>query len=190
VAAMVVIVAGVVYGCASAPEAEKQAAEDAVKAASAAGAEQYAAQDYTEAASAFKDAEAQLQAKNYDEAKAGYVKAKQMAEKATAAVSAGKAALKQEVEAQLAEAEKKWVDLEGKVKAAAKKLKAEQQQAWDAEGKDAKEALEAAKAAAADDPAAAKGKLATLVSTIDKWEAEVAALAAPAQVARKAPKKS
>jgi len=187
VGAMVLLVAGAAYGCASAPDAEKKAAEDAVKAASAAGAEQFAAQDYKEAMDTLKDAEGQLQAKKYDEAKAAYVKAKQMADKATAAVPAGKAALKQEVETQLAEVEKRWTELEGKVNAAAKRLKAEQQQAWEAEGKDAKEALEAAKAAAADDPAAAKGKLAALVGAIDKWEAEVAALAAPAL---KTPKKS
>jgi colicin import membrane protein len=174
---MLFAVAIVASGCASAPEAEKKAAEDAVKAAQAAGADRYAASDFGAASAALKDAEAQMGAKKYSEAKTAYVKAKELADKAAKAVDAGKAAMKAEVGDMIADAEKRWKELEGKAKTAAKKFKPEQKQAWDADAKGAADALQAAKTAADGDPAAAKEKLAAVTAGIDKWEGELKAMA-------------
>jgi predicted nucleic acid-binding Zn-ribbon protein len=177
----------VVTGCASPPEAEKKAAEDAVNAARAAGAEKYAANDFGAASAALKDAEGQMGAKKYSEAKTAYVKAKELADKAAKAAPAGKTAMKAEVDAAVADAEKKWQELEGKVKAAARKLKPDQKKAWEADTRSAGEALQAAKTAAADDPIGAKEKLGPVTAAIEKWEGELKAAAPPAKA--EAPKK-
>lgn len=179
VASLLFAVALTTFGCASPPEAEKKAAGDAVSAARAAGAERYASADFTAATDALKAADAQMAAKKYTEAKTAYLKAKELADKAAGAVAAGKAAMKSQVAPQIAEAEKRWQELEGKVKAAAKRLKPEQQQAWEADAKGATEALQAAKAAVEADPLAAKDRLAAVTTAIDKWDAELKALPAP-----------
>ncbi len=70
-------------------------------------------------------------------------------------------------------------------KAAAKKLKADQKAAWDTDAKGVAEALEGARAAVATDAAAAKAKLASIPAVLDKWAADLAALAAPAKDAKK-----
>ena len=173
------------YGCASPPEAEQKAAQSAVSAARAAGADKYARSEYGAMDSALKAAESEMGAKKYKEAKEGYEKAKGLAETAAKAAEGGKAAMKAEVEKQVGDLEKRWKDLAGKVKAAAKKLKAEQKQAWEADAKSLTGALQAAKDAVGADPAGAKDKLAAAVASIDKWGADLAALAAPA--AAKAP---
>jgi len=181
-----VLMAGLVAsGCASPPEAEKKAAEQAVSAARAAGADKYAASDFAAMTSALQAAEAQMGAKKYSEAKTSYVKVKELADKAVRAAQSGKAAMKAAVEQQLADAEKRWQELVGKLKALARKLTAGRKQAWEADAKAVAEALQAAKAAAADDPAGAKEKLAMVTAILDKWGAEVSALAAPATVAKK-----
>ncbi len=185
-AAFVVALAS--FGCAQAPEAEKKAAEDAVSAAKAAGAEKYAPSDFAAAAAALKAAEDQMSARKYSEAKTAYMKATEQAENAAKAGEDGKAAMKSQVEQQLAETAKRWQELEGKVKAAAKKFKAEQKQAWEADAKAAAGALQAAKAAAGDDPAAATEKLAGVVQALEKWEAEVKGLATSAQKMKSAEK--
>lgn len=173
------------FGCASPPEAEKKAAEEAMSAAKAAGAETYAPSDFAAAADALKAAETQMGAKKYNEAKTAYVKAKELAGKAAAAVEAGKAAVKSQVESALVDTGKRWQELEGKVKAVSKKLKAEQKQAWEADAKSVKEALETARVATGTDPLAAREKLGPVVAALDKWDAELKALAAPPQVAKK-----
>lgn len=176
------------FGCASPPEAEKKAAEEAVSAAQAAGAEKYASSDFAAAANALKEAEAQMAAKKYVEAKGGYVKVKELADKAAKAVEAGKAAMKGEVESLMADTEKRWQALEGNVQKIAKSLKAEQKQTWEVDAKGATEALQAAKAAGGADPAAAKEKLATVAAIVDKWEGELKA-SAPAMKGAKKPEK-
>lgn len=186
---VVVAVALAMFGCASPPAAEKKAAEEAVSAARSVGAETYASSDFTAALDALKAAEAQMEAKKYSDAKTAYVKAKELAGKAAAAVETGKTAMKSEVESRLADTEKRWQELEGKVKVVAKKLKAEQKQAWEADAKSVMEALQAAKAAAGNDPVAAKAKLTMVAAALDKWEAEWKALATPTKVAKKPEKK-
>ncbi len=65
------------WGCASPPEAEKKAAEEAVANARAAGAETYAANELTAAAAQLREAEAQMVAKRYAAAQLSYLRAKE-----------------------------------------------------------------------------------------------------------------
>ncbi|MBI3454273.1 MAG: hypothetical protein HY002_00605 [Candidatus Rokubacteria bacterium] len=186
---VVVAVSLASFGCAPPPAAEKAAAEQAMSAARAAGADKYASGDFAAATAALKEAEAQMGARKYGEAKNSYAKVKELADKAASAAVAGKAAVKAEVEQQLANAEKRWREVEGKVKAAAPKLKAEQKQAADADARSVAEALQAAKTGAGDDPLAAKDKIATVTAAADKWEAELKALPAAPAPAKKPQKK-
>ncbi len=179
--AAALVVAVLTFGCASPPEAERKAAEQAVNAAKSAGADRYAAADFKAAEQAWSEAESQMNAKKYGEAKAAYVRVKELAEKAAKGVETGKAAMKAAAEQTIADAEKRWQELEGKVKAAARKLKAEQKRAWDADAKAAGEALSAAKAALAAEPAAVKEKLGTVTATLEKWEADLKAMAEAAK---------
>lgn len=188
VASLLCAVAFVTFGCASPPEAEKKAAGDAVSAATAAGAEKYASGDFTAAMDALKAADTQMAAKKYTEAKTAYLKAKELADKAAGGVAAGKTAMRSQVTPLIAEAEKRWQEIEGKVKEVAKRLKPEQQQAWGADAKSATEALQAAKAAVENDPLAAKDKLAAVTAALDKWDAELKALPAPVKTGKKSAK--
>lgn len=173
------------FACASPPEAEKKAADSAVSAATAAGADTYAPSEFSAMMTAVKKAESEMSSKAYKEAKASYAAVKDLAEKAATAAAAGKAAAKAEAEKQIADLEGRWKELQDKAVAAAKKLKADQQAAWDTDAKNVAEALEAAKAAAAADAATVKAKLAPIAAVLDKWEADLAALAAPAKPAAK-----
>lgn len=177
------------FGCASPPTAEKKEAEDAINAAKSAGAEKYASSDFQAATSALKEAETHMGAKKYSEAKVAYVKIKDLAEKAAKAVEGGKAAMKSQVEQALNDTEKRWQALESNIKKMAKKLKAEQKQAWEADAKGAVKALQAAKVTAGADPATAKEKLAAATSALEKWEAELKACATPVKEAGKPAKK-
>lgn len=178
---LVIIVGLLAFGCASPPEAEKKAADAAASAARSAGADKYAAADFSAMSDALKTAESEMSGKKYKEAKASYEKVKSLAEKAAKSAESGKAAMKAEVEKQVGDLEKRWQDLEGKAKAAAKKLKLEQKKAWEAAAKSVSDGLSAVKTAAGNDPAGAKGQLGTVTAALDKWDAELQALAAPAK---------
>lgn len=180
-ATSVLAVAVVTSGCASPPTADKTAAEQAVGAARAAGAEKYASNDFVAATTTLKEAETQMAAKKYADAKTAYLRAKELAEKAAKAVEGGKAAMKSQVEAQLAEVEKRWQDIEAKVKVAMVKFKVEQKQAWESDARGARDALQAAKGTAGDDPAVAKDQLATVTSAVAKWDEQLRAIPAPAK---------
>lgn len=186
---MVCAVALTAVGCASPPTAEKEAAEKAVAAAKEAGAEKYAAADFAAASDALKDAEAQMTAKKYSEAKTAYGKAKDAADKATKGVESGKAEVKAQVEQLLTDTAKQWQALQEQVAAASKRLKPDQKQTWESDAKAAAEALDATKAALGDDPAGAKDKLAAVTAAIQKWEGELKALPAPAPAVKVAKKK-
>jgi hypothetical protein len=173
------------FACASPPEAEKKAADAAVSAATAAGADKYAPSEFSAMTAAVKKAESEMSSKAYKEAKASYEVVKDLAEKATKAAAAGKAAATAEAEKQIADLEGRWKELQGKAEAAAKKLKADQKAVWETDAKGVAEAFEAAKAAVATDAAAAKAKVASIPAVLDKWEADLAALAAPAKDAKK-----
>jgi len=181
------------FACASPPEAEKKAADAAVSAATAAGAEKHAPSEFSAMTAAVKKAESEMSRKAYKEAKASYEAVKDLAEKATraavekavAAAAAEKAAATADAEKQIADLEGRWKELQGQAEAAAKKLKADQKTAWDTDAKGVAEALEAAKAAVAADAAAAKAKLASIPAVLDKWAADLAALAAPAKDSKK-----
>jgi LPS O-antigen subunit length determinant protein (WzzB/FepE family) len=171
--------------CASPPEAEKKAANAAVSAATAAGADKYAPSEFSAMTAAVQKAESEMSRKAYKEAKASYETVKDLAEKAAQAAVAGKAAARAEAEKLIADLEGRWKVLQGQVEAAAKKLKADQKAVWDTDAKGVAEALEAAKAAVATDAAAAKATLASIPPVLDKWTADLAALAAPAKDAKK-----
>ena len=173
------------FACASPPEAEKKAADAAVSAATAAGAEKYAPSEFSAMTAAVKKAESEMSRKAYKEAKASYEAVKDLADKAAKAAAAGKAAATAEAEKQIADLEGRWKELQGQAEAAAKKLKADQKAAWDTDARSVTEALEAAKAAVAADAAAAKAKLASIPAVLDKWAADLAALATPAKDAKK-----
>jgi hypothetical protein len=173
------------FACASPPEAEKKAADAAVSAATAAGADKYAPSEFSAMTAAVQKAESEMSKKAYKEAKASYEAVKDLAEKAAKAAAAGKAAATAEAEKQIADLEGRWKDLQGQAEAAAKKLKADQKAVWDTDAKAVAEALEAAKAAVATDAAAAKAKLESIPAVLDKWTADLAALAAPAKGAKK-----
>jgi len=161
------------FACASPPEAEKKAAD------------KYAPSEVSAMTAAVKKAESEMSSKAYKEAKASYAAVKDLAEKAATAAAAGKAAAKAESEKQIADLEGRWKELQAKAVAAGKKLKADQKAAWDTDAKSVAEALEAAKAAAAADAATVKAKLASISAVLDKREADLAALAAPAKAGKK-----
>ena len=170
------------FACASPPEAEKKAADAAVSAAQSAGAEKYAPSEFSAMTAAVKKAESEMSTKAYKEAKVSYQSAKDLADKATQAAGAGKAAAdaaKADAEKQLAELDARWQELQAKAAAAAKNIKADQRAVWEANAKSIADAFEAAKASLATDAGAAKAKLATIPAELDKWEADVAALATP-----------
>jgi len=171
--------------CTSPPEGEKRAADAAVSAATAAGADKYAPSEFAAMTAAVKKAEYEMSNKAYKKAKASYEAVKDLAEKATKAAAAGKAAATADAEKQIADLEGRWKELQGQAEAAAKKLKADQKAAWDTDAKGVTEALEAAKAAVAADAAAARAKLASIPAVLDKWAADLAALAAPAKDSKK-----
>ena len=173
------------FACASPPEAEKKAADAAVSAATAAGADKYAPSEFSAMTAAVQKAESEMNKKAYKEAKASYEAVKDLAEKAATAAAAGKAAATADAEKQIADLEGRWKELQGQAEAAAKKLKADQKAVWDTDAKAVTEALEAAKAAVATDAAAAKAKLESIPAVLDKWTADLAALAAPAKAAKK-----
>lgn len=178
---VLVAVSLLTFACASPPEAEKKAADEAARAARAAGAEQYAAGEFAAMTDALRKAESEVSAKAYKEAKASYVTAKELAAKAAMAAESGKAAMKAAVEKQLGDLDRRWQDLQDKVQAAAKKLSADQKKAWEADAKAVSDSLQAAKDATGADAAKAKDKLAAVAAALDKWEADLAALASPAK---------
>ena len=178
--------------CTSLPEAEKRAADAAVSAATAAGADKYAPSEFAAMMAAVKKAEYEMSNKAYKKARASYEAVKDLAEKATkaaekaaAAAAAEKAAATADAEKQIADLEGRWKELQGQAEAAGKKLKADQKAAWDTDAKGVAEALEGARAAVAIDAAAAKAKLASIPAVLDKWAADLAALAAPAKDRKK-----
>jgi len=180
------------FACASPPEAEKRAADAAVSAATAAGADKYAPSEFAAMTAAVKKAEYEMSNKAYKKARASYEVVKDLAEKATkaaekaaTAAAAEKAAATAEAEKQIADLEGRWKELQGQAEAAGKKLKADQKAAWDTDAKGVAETLEGARAAIATDAAAAKAKLASIPAVLDKWAADLAALAAPAKGTKK-----
>src|SRR5574342_38718 len=185
VAPLLAAVSLLTFACASPPEAEKKAADAAVSAATAAGADKYAPSEFSAMTAAVKKAESEMSSKAYKEAKASYEAVKGLADKAAQAAAAGKAAARAEAEKQIADLEARWKELQGKVEAAAKKFKADQKVVWDTDAKAVTEALEAAKTAVVSDAADARAKLASIPTVLERWEADLAALAAPAKDAKK-----
>ncbi len=179
--------------CTSPPEAEKRAADAAVSAATAAGADKYAPSEFAAMMAAVKKAEYEMSNKAYKKARASYEAVKDLAEKATkaaaekaaTAAAAEKAAATADAEKQIADLEGRWKELQGQAEAAGKKLKADQKAAWDTDAKGVAEALKEARAAVATNAAAAKAKLASIPAVLDKWAADLAALAAPAKDGKK-----
>ncbi len=184
---VVLALALVFLGCAKPPEAEKQAADAAMKAAVTAGAEQYAATDLGAARTILATAETQMKEKNYKEAKQAYLDAKAAFDKAATAVAAGKQAAAAEANTAAAALEEAWLKLEATAKSLEKRMK-DQKEAWTADAAAFTEGLKAAKDSVAADPAGAKTKLGELKAVVDKWDAAFKELAA-APVKPEAPTK-
>jgi hypothetical protein len=186
------VVALLVAGCESPPEAEKKAADQAVASARAAEADKYAGSAYKAVTDLQQQADSLMGQKKYKEAKAAYERVKSLADDAGKAAVTGKAAMKQEVEKGIAAAEAAWTGLEKQAHAAAKKMKADQKKAWEDDAKAAQDSLKAAKDAVASSPAEAKDKLATVLASIEKWSKDLASGSMPATAAapKAAPKKA
>jgi hypothetical protein len=173
-------------GCASPPDAEKAAAKTAMDSATAANAGKFAAADFEAAMKIWTASEAQMNDKNYEEAKQGYINAKAAFEKAAAAAAAGKKTATDQANAALATLDEGWKNLEAAAKGVEKKMK-EQKEAWEADAKTFADSLKAAKDSLAADPMGAKNKAADLKAIIDKWDAAFKEMAAapPAKKGKK-----
>jgi len=187
---MVLALVLVVAGCSSPPDAEQKAAKTAMDAAMSAGADKYATADLGAAKKAWDTAESQVKDKKYKEAKDGYIAAKAAFEKAAAGVEAGKKAVVDQVNADLAVLEGAWMNLDATAKKMEKKIK--DKDAWTNDAKAITEGLAKAKEMAASDPAGAKAKMDEVKGMMDKWDSafkEMAAAPAPAPAKPEAPKK-
>lgn len=187
---MVLALVLVVVGCSKPPEAEQKAAKTAMDAAMSAGADKYATADLGAAKKAWDTAESQVKDKKYKEAKDGYIAAKAAFEKAAAGVEAGKKAVVDQVNADLAALEGAWMNLDATAKKMEKKIK--DKDAWTNDAKAITEGLAKAKEMAASDPAGAKAKMDEVKGMMDKWDSafkEMAAAPAPAPAKPEAPKK-
>jgi PBP1b-binding outer membrane lipoprotein LpoB len=177
-------------GCSKPPEAEQKAAKAAMDAAMSAGADKYAAADLDAAKKKWDEADSQVKDKKYKEAKQTYIDAKAAFEKAEAGVEAGKKALTDQVNANLATLEGAWKNLEATAMKMEKKMK--DKDAWTNDAKAISEGLGKAKEMAAADPAGAKTKMDEVKGMMDKWDnafTEMAAAPAPAPAKPEAPPK-
>jgi PBP1b-binding outer membrane lipoprotein LpoB len=177
-------------GCSKPPEAEQKAAKSAMDAAMSAGADKYAAADFDAAKKKWDEAEAQVKDKKYKEAKPTYIDAKAAFEKASAGVEAGKKAVADQVNADLATLEGAWKNLDATAKKMEKKI--QDKDAWTNDAKAMTEGLAKAKEMAASDPGAAKAKMDEVKGMMDKWDnafKDMAAAPAPAPAKPEAPKK-
>ena len=89
----------VVAGCAEPPTQELDAAKAALDAAKAAEAEIYAADTYRSATTAMNDANAKVEQKDYEGAKASAIQAKQVAERAKSEADTNKRQIRDEAQA-------------------------------------------------------------------------------------------
>ncbi len=155
-------------GCASPPEAEKKAAEEAVGKARKLGAEKYATNQFAAAVEEFQAAEAQMLAKQYAEAQRTYLRATEAGLKAAKTVDAVKTAMMPEVEQQLAGVVKQWTHLEGEIQAE-KTLTVVQKRDWEVDTKRITATLLEARASLDDDPARARERLAVVTALLEAW---------------------
>jgi uncharacterized phage infection (PIP) family protein YhgE len=169
---MILAIAGMFFGCAKPPEAEKAAAKTAMDAAVSAEAPRYASADFQAAMKLSETAESQMKENKYGEAKQGYIDAKAAFEKAAGAVAAGKKALVGEVnidelKAAVARLEEDWKNLQALAKKVEAKLK--KKKLWEIDAKTLGEGLQAAKDMLATDPVSAKLKIDALRPSIDSY---------------------
>jgi hypothetical protein len=159
----------VLSGCTPPPEAERQAAKEAMDAAILAGADKYAVADLDAAKKVWETAKSQMNEKRYKEAQQSYIEAKTAFERAGEAGKAGKMAASDKASAELASIEAAWKKLEVKTKRLAKQMK-NKKGAWIADSQAFKKGLAKAKEMIAADPAGAKPKLDELKAMVDKWD--------------------
>ena len=155
-------------GCASPPEAEKKAAQEAVAKALRFGAEKYAANQLAAAVEELQAAEAQTVAKKYAAAQRAYLRAKEAGLKAAETVDAIKTAMTPEVEQQLAEVVRQWEHVDGEIKAE-KTLTVVQKRDWEVDTKRITATLLEARASLDDDPARARERLAIVTALLEAW---------------------
>lgn len=184
-----ILTLGMVWaGCAKPPEAEKEAAKQAMEAALSAGAEKYSLADMDAARKAWDTAESQMKEKKYNEAKQAYIDAKAAFEKAAAGVEAGKKAVAEQANTAMKLIQEDWKKLRVTASKMGKKLK-EKKQDWAADTKAINEGLIKAKEMIASAPAEAKAKLDELKALIEKWGAAFKQMATPTAKPKPAKKK-
>jgi hypothetical protein len=168
VSLMMTVMAALVFnGCSKPHEAEKAAARTAMEASRSAGADRYAPEDFAEARKLWVASEAQVKEKKYQEAKQGYIEARIAFEKAGDAVEAGKRAMIPEAAAAVAALEEGWRNLEVIAKRVEPKMG--KTKLWEADLKNFREGLKAAKEMVNADPAGAKAKADQLTRFIDTY---------------------
>ena len=155
-------------GGASPPEAEKQAAQEAVAKARRFGAEKYAAHQLAAAVEELQAAEAQMVAKKYAAAHCTYRSAKEAGLKAAETVDLVKTAMTPEVEQQLAKVVKQWERVDGEIKAE-KTLTVVQKRDWEVDTKRITATLLEARVSLDDDPARARERLALVTALLEAW---------------------
>lgn len=168
----ILILALIFIGCAKPPDAEKSAAQSALTAATAAGAEKYAAVPMEAGKMLWGEAEAQLQAEEFEAAKVGYLAAKNAFDKAAKAAVTAKKALTDEVTKTIAGLEEQWKLVEAAALAIEKKMIA-QKEAWDADVLLFTQELQATKGMIAANAEGAKAKAVELKAMIDKWDVTI-----------------
>jgi hypothetical protein len=168
----VMVLALVFIGCAKPPDAEKSAAQSALKAATAAGAEKYAAAPMEAGKILWEEAEKLLKAEQYDAAKAVYIAAKTAFDKAAKTAVTAKKTLTDEVTKTVAGLEEQWKGVEAAALAIEKKMKA-QKEVWDADALLFAQELQATKGIIATDMEGAKVKAEELKAMIEKWDTTI-----------------
>lgn len=168
----ILILALIFIGCAKPPDAEKSAAQSALTAATAAGAEKYAAVPMEAGKMLWGEAEAQLQAEEFEAAKVGYLAAKNAFDKSAKAAVTAKKALTDEVTKTIAGLEEQWKLVEAAALAIEKKMTA-QKEAWDADVLLFTQELQATKGMIAANAEGAKAKAVELKAMIDKWDVTI-----------------
>jgi hypothetical protein len=166
------LVALIFIGCAKPPDAEKSAAQSALKTATAAGAEKYAAVPFEAGKMLWDESEKQLKAEEFDAAKVGYLAAKTAFDNAAKTAVTTKKAVTDEVTKTVAGLEEQWKAVEAAALAIEKKMK-DQKEAWDADALLFAQELQTTKGFIATNLDGAKAKAEELKAMIVKWDTTI-----------------
>jgi len=158
--------------CSPAPYAEKEAAEASVRRAVVTGAETYAPEELGAARDALTAAQNLTSDKRYKPARDIYLLVKVLAETATETTETRKATLQAQVEQDLIRVEKRWRQIERRVRirTAVTRASSAERREWAEDAERAELALRSARSLAHDDPIEANVNLTMLDDVLVKWE--------------------